>query len=204
MKNLLRDLNAPSDMIEFAKGKSFRKFRAECHRGDWLLWLFAHSNPNDTKLIVLAQALCAATGYKRMPYPESKKAIEIALDFANGKATESDLIQAAIIANKAVVLANIQEANSTNKNAARNYAKACAAMAAESCTYIPNAGYSNDVETNAALSSYAASHAANATLTEREKVSIQLKTSRICRRVLPLKIWNIVPVKTWVIKPVKK
>jgi hypothetical protein len=61
MKEKLIQLNACAEALEWAGDKTWEEIYNTCHRGDWLLWLFAKTNPDDFRLLTLAKAHCANT-----------------------------------------------------------------------------------------------------------------------------------------------
>lgn len=61
MKQLLIKLNACNEAMEWAGDKTWEEIYRTCHRGDWLLWLFKQTNPNDLRLLTLAKGHCANT-----------------------------------------------------------------------------------------------------------------------------------------------
>jgi hypothetical protein len=153
MKELLKKLNACEPAIEWAENKTWEEIYKTCHRGDWLLWLFKETNPDDLQKITLAKGHCAATVLHLMKDERSINAVKVAIAFGEGNASREDL------------------------NAA--YTAAAAAAAADAAYYAAtNAAYA--AATNAA---YAAAAAA--------KKQNQMETADICRKYLPIEIWNI-------------
>ena len=61
MKEKLIELNACAEALEWAGDKTWEEIYNTCHRGDWLLWLFAKTNPDDLRLLTLAKAHCTNT-----------------------------------------------------------------------------------------------------------------------------------------------
>ena len=61
MKELLIKLDACKEAKEWAANKTWEEIYNTCHRGDWLLWLFKRTNPNDLQLLTLATGHCANT-----------------------------------------------------------------------------------------------------------------------------------------------
>jgi hypothetical protein len=61
MKEKLIQLDACAEALEWAGDKTWEEIYNTCHRGDWLLWLFAKTNPDDFRLLTLAKAHCANT-----------------------------------------------------------------------------------------------------------------------------------------------
>jgi hypothetical protein len=91
LDNLLNDLDACENAKNWAKGKTWQEIYDTCHRGDWLLWLFKKTNPNDLQRITLAKGHCAATVVHLMKDERSKQAVKVAIAFGEGKATITEL-----------------------------------------------------------------------------------------------------------------
>jgi len=142
MKELLQKLNACKDAIEWAGDKSWEECYATCHRGDWLLWLFKRTNPDDLQLLTLAKGRCANTVRHLMKDERSIKAVDAAIAFGEGKISREELDAAA--------------------NAAANAA-----------------AYAYSAYASAASAAYVA------------KKENQQLTADICRKYLPIPIWNI-------------
>ena len=66
-------------------------FVKNCYRGDWLLWLFKRTNPEDIRLLTLAKAHCANTVRHLMKDNRSIAAVDAAIAFGNGKITVEEL-----------------------------------------------------------------------------------------------------------------
>ena len=139
MKELLMKLNACPKAMEWVGNKSWEECYATCHRGDWLLWLFKRTNPDDLRLLTLSKGHCANTVRHLMKDERSLKAVDAAIAFGEGKISREEL----------------------NTSAAAAYAAFAAAAAA------------------------AAADAADA------KKENQQLTADICRKYLPIEVWNI-------------
>ena len=145
MKELLMKLNACPKAMEWVGNKSWEECYATCHRGDWLLWLFKRTNPDDLRLLTLSKGHCANTVRHLMKDERSLKAVDAAIAFGEGKISREEL----------------------NTSAAAAYAAfAYAAFAA------------------------AAAAAAAADAADAKKENQQL-TADICRKYLPIEVWNI-------------
>jgi hypothetical protein len=164
MKDLLIKLNACNEAKEWAENKSWEEIYNTCHRGDWLLWLFKKTNPDDLQLLTLTKGHCANTVRHLMKDKISIKAVDTAIAFGEGKATRDELdVAAAYVA-----------------------AYAAAAYAAYAAAAADAAAYAAAAEA-ADAAAYAAAYAAAA---EAKKENQQL-TSDICRKYLPIEIWNV-------------
>ena len=98
MDELLNKLNACKAAKEWAKGKTFEEIYNTCHRGDWLNWLFAKTNPEDVQLLTLVKGHQANTVRHLMKDERSIKAVDTAIAFGEGRATEKDSRNAAYAA----------------------------------------------------------------------------------------------------------
>lgn len=209
MEELLSKLNACEPAIEWAKGKTWQEIYTTCHRGDWLLWLFARTNPNDLQRLTLAKGHCAATVRHLMTDPRSVHAVDVAIAFGEGRANSEGLKAAADAAADAhaaaysVVYAAAAAAEYAEAAAAE--AVAAAAAAAEHAVTVATAvataaEYAEAVATTTAAAEYA--HAVAAAYAESAAVAVataaytgdkqnRLLTAEICRKYLPIEIWNI-------------
>jgi len=173
MKELLIKLDACEGAKEWAGNKSWEEIYNTCYRGDWLLWLFKKTNPDDLQLLTLAKGHCANTVRHLMKDERSIKAVDVAIAFGEGKATREELDTAAAYAYAAAAYAY----------AAADYAAAFAAYSTYSASA---AAYAAD-----AYSTYSASAAAYAADAADTKKENQQLTADICRKYLPIEIWNI-------------
>lgn len=161
-----------------------------CHRGDWMLWI-AQELGVDIKTLTKAKALCANTVRHLMKYEISRKAIDVALAFADGKATKEELDNAAY----AAAIATYTVSFSATYAASFSGYVAASCAAADAATY---AAYTDSFYTaDAAYSAYAATFYAAAadgvatsfdaafyaaaTDTRQENM---METADICREVL--------------------
>jgi len=168
MKELLMKLNACKDAREWAGDKSWEEIYNTCHRGDWLLWLFKRTNPDDLQLLTLAKGHCANTVRHLMKDERSIKAVDAAIAFGEGKISrdELDAADAAAFAASASAAAAYADAASAASAAYAAYAAAYAAAAASDDAY--------------------AAYVADAAKKENQQL-----TADICRKYLPIEVWNI-------------
>ena len=61
LKEFLEKNNACEDGFDFAKDLTLEQFLSTCQRGDWILWLFARTNPDSLRELNLAKGHCANT-----------------------------------------------------------------------------------------------------------------------------------------------
>src|SRR3990167_9148624 len=174
------------DAIEYYDTcKSSEKAWNNCPRGDWMLWI-ASKLGVDIKILTLTKVHCALTVRHLIKDKRSIKALEVALKFANGKATLKEL---KIADSAAHVAAHINYAN-----AAHAAAYACA-NATNAAAYITNATDTVNTIANAAayVAAYAADAAnADANYTDAAKIKNQLKTANICRKYLTESVCEII------------
>ena len=176
LKKFLEKYSACSDGYEFAKDLTLEQFLNTCNRGDWILWLFARTNKNDLAKLTEAKALCANTVRHLMKDERSSKAIDVALAFSRGEMTREELDAAAAAAAYAAYAA---------------YAAAYAAYAAANATYAAAAAAAAYAAYAAADAAYAAADAAYAAdAADAAKKANQKLTADICRRTLPLELWD--------------
>jgi hypothetical protein len=179
MEELLKDLHACKDAREWAADKTWPEIYQTCHRGDWLLWLFKKTNPDDLQRLTLAKGYCAATVLHLIKDKRSKDAVQAAIDFGEGKITKEELKVFAAAA------ADAYAAN-TAGYAAGYAADAAGYAAANAAGYAANtAGYAADAAANAA--GYAANTAGYAAASDAK----QKQTADICRKYLPIEVWNV-------------
>jgi hypothetical protein len=155
-------LNACSDAVAWAEGKSLSVAWRTCQRGDWLLWLACRANV-DRKLIVRATCDVAKTTLKYIPAGELRpaKAIDTALAWCAGQATLAEVRQSAAAAYAAAAYAAYAaDAADAAAAAAADAADAAAAYAA----------YAADADAADAAAAYAAAaYAAYAADAARKK-----------------------------------
>jgi len=164
MKELLVKLNACDEAKDWAGDKSWEEVYNTCHRGNWLLWLFQRTNPNDLQLLTLTKGHCANTIRHLMTYERSLKAVDAAIAFGEGRISREELEDAAVAA----------AAWAAADWAAADWA-AWAAWAASA------------VWASAWATAWATAWAARAAAYEEN----QQLTADICRKYLPIEIWNI-------------
>jgi len=190
---LLTELNACNEAKEWAYGKTWEEIHATCHRGDWLLWLFKKTNPDDRKNLTLAKAYCANTVRHLMKDKRSTDAIDAAIKFGNGEITESELKTAADAAYSAdaaaaaAAAAYAADAYAADAAYSADAAAAAAAAAYAADAYAADAAYSAD----AAAAAYSADAAYRIAARKKAREENQMLTANICRQYLPIEIWNV-------------
>ena len=178
MKELLIELNACQPARDWAADKTWEEVYNTCHRGDWLLWLFQRTNPNDLQLLTLAKGHVANTVRHLMKDQRSLKAVDAAIAFGEGRISREELDEAADAAADAGYAA-AWAADAVWAARAAYYAAANAAADAD------------DAATYAARADAAATYAARADAAADGYEENQKLTADICRKYLPIEIWNI-------------
>ena len=186
MKNLLIKLNACEQAKEWVSSKTWIEAYNTCPRGDWMLWLFAKTNPDDLQRITLAKGHCANTVRHLMKDDRSINAVDISIAFGEGKATRNELNKADSAAYAADAAAYAAAYAADAAYAAADSAAYAAYAAADSAAYAADAAYAASYAADAAYAAYAASYAADAAKKANQKL-----TADICRQYLPIEIWNI-------------
>lgn len=92
---LLKELNACDEAQDWASARTWEQIYNECHRGDWLCWLFARTNPKDIQLLTLVKGHQANTVRHLMNDERSLSAVDAAIAFGEGKITLDELNLAA-------------------------------------------------------------------------------------------------------------
>jgi hypothetical protein len=190
MKKLLIKLKACSEAREWAENKSWEEVYNTCHRGDWLLWLFKKTNPDDLQLLTLAKGHCVNTVRHLMKDERSIKAVDVAITFGEGKATREDADATYAAAYAAFAAASADADAAAFAAAAATYAT-YAATAAAAAADAAAAAYAATAAADAAYAAAADADAdADAAAYAAKKYNQQL-TADICRMYLPIEIWNI-------------
>ena len=190
MKELLQKLNACKDAIEWAGDKSWQEIYNTCHRGDWLLWLFKRTNPDDLQLLTLAKGHCANTVRHLMKDERSIKAVDAAIAFGEGKISRDELDAAVAYADYAAY-ADAADYYAAFAASAAAYVDASAAASAAAAFAAADAAaaYAAYV-TDAAYAAYDGAAYAYSAAAAAKKENQQL-TADICRKYLPIEVWNI-------------
>ena len=95
LNKLLKKHEACSEAVIFFKDMTIEEAFNNCPRGEWLLWLFSKTNPDDLRLLTLAKGHCANTVRHLMKDERSTKSVDVAIKFGEGKATIEELNAAA-------------------------------------------------------------------------------------------------------------
>jgi hypothetical protein len=166
-KEKLIKLIACKDAIDWAGDMTIEQVWETCDRGDWMLWLAAEVGV-EKRLLVLTGAHCANTVRHLMKDERSINAVDVAIRYGEGKATEEELSAAYYDAVAALAAVRAAAASA----AAYYAAAAAAAVRAASAAAVADA----------AAASYAASYAdayAAAALNRKQ-------TADIVRKYIPV------------------
>jgi len=93
LKELLIELHACEEALDWADDKKIEQVVEQCHRGDWLLWL-AHRVDIGLQPLTLAKGHCANTVRHLMKDKRSINGVDAAIAFGEGKASIKDYIAA--------------------------------------------------------------------------------------------------------------
>src|ERR1035437_3630138 len=134
INKLLRSLSTCAEAYKWAYNKPWPIILKTCPRGDWLLWLFQKTNPNNLKLLTLTKAHCANTVRHLMKDKRSTNAIDVAIAFGLGNCSLEELTKTRIAA-YAAAYAAYAAADTAYAAAAAAYATAAACAAAYTTAY---------------------------------------------------------------------
>ena len=130
-KELLSKLKACSEAKIWAQDKTIEQVVEQCPRGDWLLWL-AKKVDIGLQPLTLAKGHCVNTVRHLMKDERSVKAVDTAIAFGEGRATQKDLNAAAYDADAAYAAAYDAAYDAATADAADAYAAYAAYAAADS------------------------------------------------------------------------
>ena len=87
MQKLLGSLGACREAIRWAGNKSWEEIYKTCNNGEWLLWLYFKTTPEeDDRTFVLAKAHCANI-IRHMMTKEETECVDAAIAYGNGETT---------------------------------------------------------------------------------------------------------------------
>ena len=176
LKEFLKKNNACEHGYLFAKDLTLEEFLATCHRGDWILWLFAKSNPKSIRELTLAKGHCVNTVRHLMEDERSLRAVDVAIEFGEGRATKKELDSAYAASYAAAAPAYVAAYTAADSA----YVAASAADAAAAPAYAAANVAANAAAAADAAADYASNYKKNL-----------METADICRKYLPINIWNI-------------
>ena len=189
LENFLLENGACKEGFDFAKDLTLEQFLKTCPRGDWILWLFAKTNPASLQQLTLAKGHCANTVRHLMQDKRSIAAVDVAIAFGEGKATMEELDAAASAAASASDAAASDAAAYAYAYAASS-ASADAYSASDAAAYAAYAAYFAAYAAYAAAAAAYAAYAAYAASDGTARKANQKLTADVCRQFLPLSIWN--------------
>jgi len=173
----LESLEACQTAIDWAGDKTIEQVVADCHRGDWLLWL-AKKCGVELQPLTLAKAHCVNTVRHLMTDERSIKAVDVAIAFGEGRATRDKLDTAADAS--AAAYAAFAAYASTAAHASAD-ASAHAAFAAYAST---DAAFATYADAAAATAASAAASADAAFATYADTHANRQQTADICRKYI--------------------
>lgn len=88
---LLEELKACDEAQKWSKDKTWEQIYNQCHRGDWLCWLFVRTNPDDIRLLTLVKGHQANTVRHLMTNQRSLDAVDAAIAFGEGRISLDEL-----------------------------------------------------------------------------------------------------------------
>ena len=198
MKTLLTQLKACKEAIEWAGDKSWEEIYNTCHRGDWLLWLFAKTNPAGLQLLTLVKGHCANTVRHLMTDQRSIDAVDAAIAFGEGRTGIDELNAAAAAAADAAADAAYAAAADADAAAAADadaadaadYAFAADHSAVRDAYYAAYAAYTAAADAYTAAYTAAAASVPDACAADAKKENQKL-TADIVRKYIPIEKFNI-------------
>jgi hypothetical protein len=177
--------------------RSIEEAWQDCHRGDWMLWFYAKSCPENKRYLTLAKGHCANTIRHLLTDKRSLRAVDTAIAYGEGRSDDAELAEAAA---DAAIAADTEAAFSAAAAAADDteaaFSAAIYAATAASDTeaafsiaiYDASAAANNDYDNGfaafAAFSSFSvAAYAAYAAAAKKRNLQL---TSDICRQYLQI------------------
>lgn len=176
-QELLAERDACGAARTWAATKTIEEVVAECHRGDWLLWL-AYRIGIDRRQLILPKAHCANTVKHLMKDERSKTAVDVAIAYGEGRATDEKLRKAARAAADAAEIMRSMLSSSEEEYASALW-YAAESVSSVACLYSSSCAiYSADAANNYAYHTLDADSAANARHENRKQ------TADICREYI--------------------
>jgi hypothetical protein len=186
-KEQLLEIRACEEAVAWVGDKTLEQAWNECHRGDWMLWIYRRSTNYNLQTLTLAKGHCANTVRHLMKDERSKKAVDVAIAFGKGNATHEELnadATYAAAAYAAYAAAAAAAAYAAYADAAYADAAYAAYAAAADAAYAAAAA---DAAAYAAAADAAYAAAADADRQTARKDN-QQATADICRKYLPIPV----------------
>jgi hypothetical protein len=192
MKTEIEKYNPCPDAVEYRKGfDTFRQAWDACPRGDWMLWIAARVGVNK-RLLTLAKGRCAETVKHLMQDERSVRAVDMAISYGLGEATDEQLIAVANAYAAAAEYAAVA-AYSAADAAVSSYASAyAAAYAAKAADAYASADAYTDAAAAAAAAAYSAEAAYYAADAAAARTKNQMQTANICRELLTEEVMKLI------------
>jgi hypothetical protein len=92
---LLNDHDACEPARKWAHGKTWQTIYDTCERGEWLTWLLSRIGPDLDKHTCVKLAAALANTVRHLMPDASKEALDVAIRYGNGEATDDELEVAA-------------------------------------------------------------------------------------------------------------
>lgn len=90
-KDFLIEKRACLPAVDWVRDMTIEQAYYACYRGDWLLWMFQRTNPDDLPLLTLAKGYCANTVRHLMQDDRSIRAVDSAIAFGEGRISREEL-----------------------------------------------------------------------------------------------------------------
>jgi hypothetical protein len=166
----LKELNACSDAIAWATGKSLTKAWQECHRPDWMMWLLGRSTVSKKVIATIAVGFAEQCVHNATKYPDVAKCIEVIKRFLAGNATQEELSAARSAAWSAAESA-AWSAASAARSAAWSAAWSAASASSAARSAADSAASAARSAASAASAAESAASAASASSAAQEELS---------------------------------
>ena len=144
-QQLLKELKACNEAIVWSQNMTIEETIKASQRGDWLLWLAKKIDLPIDKL-TLTKGHCAKTVFHLMKDERSRKAVDAAIAFGEGKISKEELKNAAYAAYAAADAAADAATDAADAADAAAYA---AAYAADAAAYAADAADAADAAADA-------------------------------------------------------
>ena len=93
-KNKLIELDACSEAMVWAEGKTLQEAWNTCQRGDWMLWMHERLHPDRRRERALTAGLCVDTVRHLITNEKCLVALDTCIRYGRGNATEEELLAA--------------------------------------------------------------------------------------------------------------
>ena len=195
IQTLLDNHDACKPAREWANGKTWQTIYDTCDRGTWLTWVLSRSTPDPDKRTRVKLAAALANTVRDLMPDAAKEALDVAIRYGNGEATDDELKVAAEAAEAAARAAKAVEAAAAARAVEASRA-AEAAEAAEAAAWVAKAVEAAEAAWAAAWAveaeaEEAARAAAWAVEAEAEEATIEQQMANLVREIIPIELFNI-------------